>query len=238
MIEHGLIAPATVDAIPFVALQDLRFALLEAGTGAPHRWNEGWRTPHDVVSGFVCQGVLADGVSIEPSSSIEDAVHSLREQGIPLGDGWRLPEAREATWASQRYCAGPGMAAFFFGREENVGSSLAVSLLEFDDEPLVVVGGGTTAPFLPGTEDKPLDELPPYDTFMDFIGAAYEDLDTVWHNPDDGHEYRVMELDWSKGFGIARRALMLEGVEINYEGLAEEIGKLVGAPMIDVHKHL
>ncbi|NZA24925.1 hypothetical protein H0E84_00860 [Luteimonas sp. SJ-92] len=236
MLERGLLLADNGDGVPLVALREFMFALVSAGTGVPYRWNPAWKAPQDVVSGFVTQGVLPLGVNLPGSINLEGAVASLRAQGVKLDDSWMPAEASQATWASPRYRVGAAMKAFFFGSSEEERAEFALTLLEFDDEPLVVMGAGTAPPSRRG-RDESLEELQPYGSFMDFIGAVYEDLDTVWVDAE-GCSHHAMDLDWDKGFGIGRRMLMLEGAEIDYERFAAEIGRLVGTPMVDVHRQL
>lgn len=123
-----------------------------------------------------------------------------------------------------------------FAREQD---TLALTLFSVDpdENPHVVVGENTVAPSVPGS-DEPLEWLEPYGSHIDFIGAVYQDIETIWADPTDGREYFAMDLNWHEGFGIGWHFMKLEdGGDFDRERVAQVIGDIAGQPMLFTHCH-
>ncbi|GHH59241.1 hypothetical protein [[Pseudomonas] boreopolis] len=239
LLEEEIILPSVGSQVLGTALRDLSLCLAQL-PGSHYIYDPMARTTGDVIASYIAAGCLPPDVPIRHDQSVSEAVAMLRKHGVDLEDGWRLYlDASDSTWCSDQYRPGPGYARILGDDSlEMQRESMSLVLLEFDSGgPFVSVGEGMCAPSIPGSELE-LEELPPYGNYVDFIGAAYEDLETQWVSPD-GRSYYIMDLDWHWCLGIGHRMIRLSDFDYrDLEELTERIAELTGQPMSCCHRWL
>lgn len=238
LLEEEWVMPAVGPDVPQIALQDLHFSLGQLSEQHIY-FDTTWRTTGDLIAAHVAAGTLPNDVPVVHDQIVAQAVAMLERHGVTPTD-WQVFEATLSTWSSAQYRPGPGFIRFLDRNIfDPVRDTLAMMLLEFDgDHPFVSAGENTVEPLLPGSEEE-LVELPPYGNYMDFIGAAYEDLSAQWVDPATGHAYYIHDLDWQGGLGVGRRFLRFNDFDgCDLDVIADELGKLVGQPMTWCHRHL
>lgn len=104
--------------------------------------------------------------------------------------------------------------------------------------PVVNVGENLEPPCVPGS-DEPLEEMAPFGSHVDFIGAAWEDPAVQWIDPRSGRSYYILDLDWQYSMALGFRMLRLKGFDQDSTlRLAQAVSELVGQPMGASHLHL
>ena len=240
MLEKQMLLPASGQDIPGCMLTDLSMAF--AGIpGAMYLYDKTWKSAEDVLRTHMAAGHIPATILTSPHWSIEDAVQALQAHAVPLGDAWKFSEHKWCNWASPRYRIGPGMRTFYEERDYEIESRRAAVTLfttPEDQLPFVTAGENTTAPCIPG-DDAELEELDPFGSYVDFIGAAYEDIHATWTNPDDGRRYHILDLDWSCGLGVGWNFMQFDnGGDFDRDRFAAVIGKLIGQPVLFAYRHL
>jgi hypothetical protein len=238
LLDEEWVIPAVGRDVPEIALRDLHFSL--GRLSERHLdFDPTWHTTGDLIAAHVAARALPNDVPVIHDQTVAQAVAMLECHGIALTD-WQCFDAASSTWCSAQYRPGPEFIRFLDREIFDPGrDTLAMMLLEFDgDHPFVSAGENTFEPRLPGSGEE-LVELPPYGTYVDFIGAAYEDLNAQWVDPATGHAYRIHDLDWQGGLGIGRRFLRFNDFDGgDLDVIASELGTLVGQPMAWCRRHL
>lgn len=161
----------------------------------------------------------------------------------PRGDGIPYLYTEDSDWNSPQYWLGPAARPYLTDDTRATYDAhpkhFPLMLLAYDGpEPYVAVGENLSKPSLPGSDDL-LEAMPPFDSHVYFIGAAYEDPAAQWHCAENGCDYRILELDWQYSLAMGFRMIRTEGLdEGSARGLAKLIGELAGQPMVCGHRHL
>jgi len=240
LLDGGYLLEARGKQVPYRALSNLGFGLARFDEGTyqhPHTID----TPSDLLAQYVDAGALPDGLSAGRDASLDEVRALLASHGItpdPLYD-----DHEGSDWHSPQYCLGPA-ARPYLSDHVRAGydadpREVALMLLAYDTEnPLVAVGENLSEPSLPGV-DEPLATLPPFESHVDFIGAAFDNPGAQWHCAENGLDYRILELDWHYSLAMGFRLLRAEGLDReSAEGLAALIAELTGQPMVCSHRHL
>jgi hypothetical protein len=240
LLEGGYVMEPRGDGVPYRALLNLSFDLASLNEGS-YQYQEGLRTTGDVIAMYVGAGYLPAEIPIRHNDTMEEAMALLAEHGITPGD--RYADNESSDWNSPQYCLGP--AARVFLTDDTRASydadpkNFPLMLLAYDGpEPHVAVGENLSEPSLPGS-DELLESMPPFDSHVDFIGAAYENPAAQWHCAEDGRDYRILELDWQYSLAMGFRMVRTEWLDDgSARGLARLIEGLTGQPMVCSHRHL
>ncbi len=238
--QAGYVLAPRGDRVPRAALIDLSLMLAWPREGS-YQYRDGMRTPGDVIDLYVQAGHLPPGVPVRHEDTIEETWAMLARHGISPNPA--LVDDERSAWQSPSYCLGPAARECLSpqGREQYDADlpSLDLMLLAYDGpHPHVAVGENLEVPSVPGS-DEPLDELPPFGSHIDFIGAAYDDPAVQWRNPRDGRDYRILDLDWHYSLALGFRMIRAQGLDReSAEGLAAAFSGLVGQPMGCSHRHL
>lgn len=240
MLHEAILLPAVAAYVPSKALQMLSYAIgrLPGSSGWLH--DPAWRTAADVVASHIAAGNLPAALQVAGESSVEDCVQSIRNHGLVLEDAWLFDGHANCEWLSPRYRAGPGMRPFYAAGNMDDIEQLSIRLFQVHREnmPLVIAGEGTVPPCVPEEPDDRGD-FPPIGDYMDFIGAAYEDIQTRWTHPDSGRSYCILDLDWQGGMGIGWSFIQFEGgAGHDLEQFAKAISVQCGQRMMVAHRHL
>ena len=240
MLEEQMLLPASGRSIPGCMLADLSMAVASI-PGATYLYGETWATAEDVLRSHIAAGHIPATIPTSPHWSIEDAVNALQAHGITLGDTWKFSAHTWSSWASPRYRVGPAMRPFYDKQDyeiERKRAAITLFTTPADQPPFVTAGENTGAPYVPGDETE-LEELEPFGSYVDFINAAYEDIQTTWINPDDGRPYHILDLDWSDGLGIGWNFMQFDnGGDFDRDRFATVIGELIGQPVLFAYRHL
>ncbi|CUK14196.1 hypothetical protein [Achromobacter xylosoxidans] len=239
LLAGGYLLEPRGDRVPREALDTLSLGLAGLKEGS-FQYREGLRTTGDVIALYQSAGHLPPEVPVRHHDTMEETLALLAAHGIVPDPSF---DDESSNWRSPHFCLGPAARALLNpGQRAHYDADptgFSVILLAYDGpEPYVGVGENLEMPSLPGS-DEPLEELPPFGSHVDFIGAAYEDPAVRWRNPADGRDYHLFDLDWhfsmALGFRMIRANCLEEG---SAEALARLVGELVGQPMACSHRHL
>lgn len=240
LLEGGYVLEPRGDRIPYRALLNLGFGLAGLNEGS-YQHRDGLRTTGDVIAMYVQAGHLPADLPIRHNDTMEEALALLSQRGIVPGDLYLDNEGSD--WNSPQYCLGPAARPYLNADTRAAYDAdprhFPLMLLAYDGPaPHVAVGENLSEPSLPGS-DKLLESMPPFDSHVDFIGAAYEDPAAQWHCPQDGRDYRILELDWQYSLAMGFRLIRTEGLDDgSARGLAGLMEALAGQPMVCSHRHL
>lgn len=238
--QTGIVLPPQGDQVPRAALIELSLLLAKPRPGS-YQYRDGMRTPGDVIDLYVRAGLLPSEVPVRHGDSIEQTWAMLDRYGVRPDPAFVDDESSD--WRSPHYCLGPVAREYLSPclREQYDADpqSLDLMLLSYEGpNPHIAVGENLEMPSVPGS-DEPLEELPPFGSHIDFIGAAFEDPAVPWRNPQDGRDYRILDLDWHYSFALGFRMIRVQGLDRDSaEGLAAAFSRLVGRPMGCSHRHL
>ncbi len=240
LIDEGILLPADGQNI---APEDLNELSSELSINGQARWidvDPAWRTTSEVIDAYRPYSDRVAQLSLPRGLSMADTVAAMREQGFDFQFWPGTDEARSA-WHSPRHRLGEGAVDFFESRAEweGVQATMSVSLLAFEVTPNVTAGENLCAPMKPGTRE-PLTELTPYGSYMDFIGAAYEDPSVTWTDPDTGKAFHILDLDWSESLGLGYRFVHIERAwdEKFFDRFSARLAAMLGQSMTVAHQHL
>ena len=235
LLDAEILLPPFGENIARQDLQDLVRYLLPGGFTPWEAPNQVSNT-HELVELYKTQGALPASLRIEPAMSMAETLAALREQGVALDERWASDGVRHRL--------GPGAKALFDGAQswDEHHKELALTLLQFDEQPFVAAGENLEPPLAPQT-GVPMDELEPFGSHIDFIGAVFEDAATTWLDPATGQSHYILDLDWRQTFGMGYRAVKIEhgqgpGDNVFLARLAGLVADLTGEPMVMAHLHL
>lgn len=240
LLDGGYILEPRGTQIPYRALYNLSFGLADRNSGSFQNLGHA-DTPGDVLDAYVRAGHLPAELPIRHDATIDETLAQLARHGVTPTSLHNDDEGSD--WHSPQYCLGPAARPYlsddtraFYDADPR---SLPLMLLAYHGEtPSVAVGENLSEPCLPGSAD-PLMAMPPFDSHVDFIGMAFEDPAAQWHCPDNGQDYRILELDWQYSLAIGYRMVRLEGLDqASAQGLAGLIQELTGQTMVCSHRHL
>ncbi|MBD9429519.1 hypothetical protein IB257_06195 [Achromobacter sp. ACM03] len=240
LLEGGYVLEPRGGNIPYRALLNLSFGLATLNEGS-YQYQEPLRTTGDVIAMYVRAGYLPADIPIRHNDTMAEALELLASQGITPGELYADNEGSD--WNSPQYCLGPAARPYLTpdtqASYDADPRNFPLMLLAYDgSEPRVAVGENLSEPSLPGS-DVLLESMPPFDSHVDFIGAAYEDPAAQWHCAENGRDYRILELDWqyslTMGFRMVRTEWLDDG---SARGLARLIERLTGLVMVCSHRHL
>lgn len=240
LLEGGYVLEPRGHNIPYRALFNLSFSLDSLNEGSPLH-PQALRTPSDVVAMYVRAGHLPAEVPIRDALTMAETLALLASHGITPGELYADDE--DSDWCSPQYCLGPAARPYLTpdvrADYDADPRRFPLMLLAYDgSKPTVQVGENLCVPTLPGS-GEPLESMPPFDTHIDFIGAAYEDPAAQWHCAENGRDYRILELDWQYSLAMGFRMLRMEGLDQgSAQGLAGLIEELAGQVMVCSHRHL
>jgi hypothetical protein len=242
MLEQALILPADGENVPRKALLELSFCLFTWSNQKQYLNVEyHWRSAHDVIMAYKNIGALPQNTILpDVGMNIEMAVEFLRQQGVLLDDGWRAITDDNCVWTSPRYSPGPALASFYSPSSESIDplENPALTLFFCEGPPRVIASANTETPRLPGSR-LPIEDFSPFGSYIDFIGAAYEDLNSVWTDKVTGTRHRILDLDWKKGLGIGHRFVMIEDAgSLDPDLFANELSRLTCHFMTYAYEHI
>lgn len=238
--QDGYVLEPRGSGIPRAALIDLSLMLARPLQGI-YQYRDGMRTSGDVLDLYRQAGHLPPDVPVRHDTTLQETLALLASNGIapdPVFAG-----DKDSAWRSPAYCLGPAarehLSPEVRQQYDADPQSLDLTLLAYDGpQPCVAVGENLEVPCVPGS-DEPLDELAPFGSHIDFIGAAYDDPAVQWRNPQDGRGYRILDLDWHYSFAFGFRMIRAQGLDRDSaEGLAAVFSGLIGQPMGCSHRHL
>lgn len=237
--EQGYVLAPEGDGVPARELDNLSLRLSRA-LDCDYQYDAGTRTPADILALYIRTGALPADLPLHPHAGIADTLALLTSRGIVFDDTFADTEGSD--WRSPYYRMGPAARALMSPDTAQAYDAdpraFGLLLLAYDGpDPAVHVGENLNVPTLPGSTD-PLEDMPPYGSYLDFIGAAYADPTVQWHAPD-GRAYTILELDWQYSFSLGYRMVRTDGLdEDSARNLAKAIGEMVGVPMGCSHRHL
>lgn len=239
LLEKGFVISPRGTDVPAWALNELRHRLCQA-LDCQLVWREGAQTTGDVLRDYVGAGTLPEGLPIRDDMTMAETLQLLARHDIcPL----IKEESDHCTWHSPAYKLGPAAVALLSEEGaryyEEAPGRFHLTLLAYDGpHPSVCVGENLEPPCLPGS-DEPLAALPPFESHVDFIGAAFENPGAQWYCEQTGQNYHLLDLDWQYSLGFGFRMIRLQGMDQDSTmRLAQAIGELVGQPMGCSHLHL
>ncbi|MFJ1298436.1 hypothetical protein ACILG0_00645 [Pseudomonadota bacterium AL_CKDN230030165-1A_HGKHYDSX7] len=237
--EQGYVLAPEGDGVPARELDNLSLRLSRA-LDCAYQYDADTRTPADILALYIRTGALPADFPLHPHAGIADTLALLTARGIVFDDTFADTEGSD--WRSPYYRMGPATRALMSPDTAQAYDAepraFGLLLLAYDGpDPAVHVGENLNVPTLPGSTD-PLEDMPPYGSYLDFIGAAYADPTVQWHAPD-GRAYTILELDWQYSFSLGYRMVRTDGLdEDSARNLAKAIGEMVGVPMGCSHRHL
>lgn len=240
LLEGGYILEPRGTQIPYRALYNLSFGLADRSPGSFQSLDHPG-TPGQVLDAYARAGQLPADLPIRHDATVDETVALLAQHGITLTSLFNDDEGSD--WHSPQYCLGPAVRPYlsadtqaFYDADPR---SIPLMLLAYHgDTPTVAVGENLSEPCLPGSSE-PLASMPPLDSHLDLIGMAYEDPAAQWRCPENGRDYRILELDWQYSLAMGFRMVRLEGLdESSARGLASLIHELTGQAMVCSHRHL
>jgi hypothetical protein len=238
LVAERILAPADAEHVAPEDLLEVGQQFTFAGWGPWIDLDPGWRRTSQVVEAYRAACPAAAAITLPDGLTMADTVAHLRAQGLPFA---MWSDTGEWSWGGVRHRLDTGALPLFDDRHEfeSEETALSISLLAFDDTPMVTVGENLCAPRRPGA-DEPLAALPPFDHHTDFIGAAYEDPAAVWRDAETGKAFHILDLDWQHTLGIGFRFVKIEGggSEAFVERLTALVSRLAGQPMTYAHLHL
>lgn len=216
----------------------MRLAGLKEGS---FQYRDGMRTPGDVIALYRDAGHLPAAMPVRHDDTMQETLELLARHGI-------TPDARflddeSSTWRSPYYCLGPAardcLRADLRAQYDADPAAFGALLLAYDrPEPYVAAGENLSPPTLPDS-DEPLEALPPIGTYLDLLGAAYEDPAVQWRNPDDGRDYHLFDLDWQYSLALGYRMIRTDCLDRDSaEALARVVAGIADQPMACSHRHL
>ncbi len=240
LLKGGYVLEPRGKQIPYRAISNLVFGLAGLNEGSYQNPEGVWSTGA-LVARYIQAGYLPADLPIRYDDTLEETLALLAQHGItpdPLFEDYE-----SSDWHSPQYCLGPA-ARPYLGADTRAAHdqdprNFPLMLLAFDGpNPSVAVGENLSEPCLPGS-NQPLGAMPPFDSHVDFIGAAYKDPAAKWHCEQNGIDYRILELDWRYSLAMGFRMVRMEGLaEEDAQGIAELIGDLTGQAMVWSHRHL
>lgn len=238
LIDERLLAPADAQHVAPEDLLEIGQQLTFAGYGDWIDIDPGWRRTAQVVAAYQAASPGAAAITLPDGLTMADTVAHLRAQGLPF-DLWS--DTGAWSWGGVRHRLDAGALSLFEDRQEfdTEEAALSISLLAFDDTPMVTAGENLSAPMLPG-QDEPLHDLEPFGHHTDFIGVAYDDPTTTWTDPNSGKAFHILDLDWQNTLGFGYRFVKIEGggSEAFVGRLTNRIAAMTGQPMTYAHLHL
>lgn len=240
LLKGGYVLEPRGRQVPYRAIINLGFGVAGLNEGS-YQNPEPVGTPGDLLARYVQAGHLPADLPIRHEATIEETLSLLAQHGIspdPLYDDYE-----SSDWHSPQYCLGPAARPYLSAEvQEDYDAdprNFPLMLLAFNGpNPSVAVGENLSVPCLPGS-DEPLESLPPFDSHVDFIGAAYDDPAAQWHSEANGCAYRILELDWRYSLAMGFRMVRMEWLdEESARGIAKLIGELTGQAMVCSHRHL
>ncbi|WP_288410685.1 hypothetical protein [uncultured Herbaspirillum sp.] len=239
LLAHGFVVEPRGEGVPGPALQELRFQLAQT-LDCRLQWKEGASTTGDVLRCYVEAGALPADLPLRDDLTMAETLALLAQHGIT---GLDEKEDSQVSWRSPMYRPGPATLALLSADStadyENDPQMFSIDLEASDGpNPVVNVGENLEPPCVPGT-DEPLEEMAPFGSHVDFIGAAWEDPAVQWIDPRSGRSYYILDLDWQYSMALGFRMLRLKGFDQDSTlRLAQAVSGLVGQPMGASHLHL
>lgn len=235
LLNEAILLPPVGDNIPRQDIYGLVHRLSPTGFLPLH---EAGRVGSigELIELYKNEGALPGTVAITADMGVADILATLRAHDVSMDERW-LNDGR-------RHRLGPGARELFASArhwEEN-HREFAITLQQFDDMPTVTAGENLQPPLSPST-GEPLDELAPFGSHLDFIGAVYEDPTATWTDPLTGLPHYILDLDWGRSLGMGYRAVRLEyglgsGDEVFYARFTERLSQWIGEPMVMAYLHL
>ncbi|OZI36165.1 hypothetical protein CEG14_14150 [Bordetella genomosp. 1] len=239
LLRDGFILPAQGDGVPTAALMRLILGLTQGLEGGQFRHADGLRNTGDVLALYA--DLLPAGLPVRHDLSMQQTLALLAEHGVTPGP--LAHDTEGSDWRSPLYTLGPAARDPLTpdtraGYDADPAAFGLLLLAYHGPNPAVHAGENFMPPALPGA-NAPLEAMPPFDSPMDFIGAAWEDPATQWHCAAHGRDYRILELDWHYSFAIGFRMIRLTGLDQDStEAIAAAVGAMLDAPMGCSHRHL
>ncbi|MCF7749930.1 hypothetical protein KQ945_04160 [Bacillus subtilis subsp. subtilis] len=240
MLHARILLPPVGEAVPLHALHILSHAISRHPGANGWIHCPTWQCAADVVAGHIIAGNLPASLQMDRSGSVEACVEHLRDHGIVLDPAALFDKHEECTWYSPLYRAGPGMRVLYPDGCLDDLEQLSIRLFQVRSgcPPFVVAGEGTVPPRVPGELDD-REDFPPFGSYVDFIGAAYEDIHVQWTPPGAVASYRILDLDWHAGMGIGWHFIQFEGgTGHDMEQFIHAISTRCGQRMQVAHRHL
>lgn len=240
LLDDGVILPPKGEYVAREDIRDLSRCLRHTGY-CPGEALEWIRSPRDLVELFKANGALPARLRVEASLGMAETVALLQQHGVRLAEDWASMEVKRSRASGTRYVLGPRARSFFANdfAWENARGSVALSLLQFDDQPFVAMGRNLKPPMLPGSQ-RVLTELSPYGCHRRFIRAARANPRAVWVDPATHEPHYILDLDWQGTFGIGHRVVMIEngGDQGFLRNLAAFLADVIGEPLVVATRRL
>lgn len=235
LLDEAILLPPTGINIPRQDIYDLVHRLSPTGF-LPLQEAGRVGSVAELIEVYKAEGALPASVAVTPAMRTAEIIAMFEAHGVTMDERW-LSEG-------VRHRLGPGARELFAdaqGWDAN-HEQFAITLCEYHDMPTVSAGENLEPPLSPST-GEPLEELAPFGSHIDFIGAVYENPDTTWTDPLTGLPHRILDLDWRHTFGMGYCAVKLEyglgpGDDVFYERFAERLSRYAGEPMVMACLHL
>ncbi|PWF24913.1 hypothetical protein [Corticimicrobacter populi] len=242
LLHEGYIVPNSLvetDTIPYTTLFKLyRQLLLDSEVAV------GERSIKDLLQRMQAANMLPAGMVLPAQPTGELLADVLRPHGIDLQPGDYMPHG--ADHASPIYYLGPATEARLATAETASGTEYfrpshhtpMLELLEYHRKAYVPIGENLEEPRLPDHE-IPIQNYAPFENHIDLIQAAWEDPALLWRSPENGQDYRILDLDWEHTFGLGYRMVRLSSISSDLlPELTALVSEVTGVPMQWHHCHL